>query len=205
MSAADAKTLRWADFFLLALADPRALYRHIREFNDRYFALGFLVPALLAFVDILTASLFQQNTQFFYYRISSGWMILFLYYGIRVVIGSSLMDLTAQFIGFSGSTKDTITLINFSLLPQIFIFPVMIIMNVFSFVHFYMFVYVVASLGLFVWTAYISVQGLSEMHQTGTGRAVLIFLFPYILVGTVLFLIAVLLVIQLFGLFSVML
>ncbi len=204
MTVADIRSLRWADFFLLALVDPRALYRHIREFNDRYFALGFLVPALVAFVDILSMSLFRQNTQFFYYRVTSGLLILFLYYGVRIVIASSLMDMTAQFLGFRGTIKNTITLINFSLFPQIFLLPVMIIMNVFSFAHFYIFVYVITSLGLFLWTVYISVLGLAEMHQTGTGRAVLIFLFPFILVGTVLILIGVLLMVQFFGLLSVL-
>jgi hypothetical protein len=87
--------------------------------------------------------------------------------------------------------RDLVPLLNFSLFPRVFILPVVYIFKAFSFapIFFYSFFLV----GLLVWSAFIAVQGLAEMHNCGFGRAVIIYLFPGLLTGASLFFMAILL------------
>lgn len=187
------KSLRWADLFLFALLDPRALFRQIGRQEPKSFALSFIIPLIVAVIDILTLSLLGKESPFFYYKITYGWIFLFLYQALAVVIAAALMDMAAQFSGYGGSIRDFIILVNFSLLPKIFILPLVYIFKVFNFAP--LFFYMFFSLGLLVWSALIAVQGISEMHSVGIGRAFVIYTFPALLVGITLFFMLVLMII----------
>jgi hypothetical protein len=193
MIISEFRSLRWADLFLYALLDPRALFRQIDRKEPKSFALSFVMPAAVAVIDIITLSLLGKESPFFYYKITYGWILMFLYHSLTVVISAALMDMAAQFFGFKGTIRDFIILVNFSLFPKIFILPLVYIFKVFNFAP--LFFYTFFSLGLLVWSALIAVQGISEMHSAGFGRAFVIYIFPALLVGITLFFILVLLVI----------
>ncbi len=193
MIITELRSLRWADLFLYALLDPRALYRQIERQEPKSFALSFIMPAAVAVIDIITLSLLGKETTFFYYKITYGWILLFLYQALTVVISAALMDTAAQFLGCRGNIRQLIILVNFSLFPKIFILPLTYIFKVFNFAP--LFFYTFFSVGLFVWSALIAVQGISEMYSTDFGRAFGIYLFPAVLVGVSLFFMAVLLLI----------
>ncbi len=193
MIIAELRSLRWADLFLHSLVDPRALYRQIARKEPRPLALSFLVPAMVSGIGILTTSVLAVQTGFFYYKITYGWILFFLFNSVTVLIAAGLMDMAAQFLGFRGNMRDLVPLLNFSLFPRVFILPLVYIFKAFSFapIFFYSFFFV----GLLAWSAFIAVQGLAEMHNCGFGRAVLIFLFPGLLTGAALFFMAILLAI----------
>ncbi|MBN2159394.1 MAG: YIP1 family protein [Spirochaetes bacterium] len=193
MIVTELKLLRWADLFLNALIDPRALYRQIARREPKAFALSFVVPAAVAAFNILTLSLLGKETGFFYYKITYGWILVFLYEALIALLSAALMDMAAQFFGYRGNIRDFITLVNFSLFPKIFILPLVYIFRIFNFAP--LFFYTFFSMALLVWSALIAIQAISEMQPAGLGRATLIYLFPLLLVGTVLFFMFILLVI----------
>ena len=193
MIIAELRSLRWADLFLYALLDPRALYRQIGRQEPKSFALSFLIPSAVAVIDIITMSVLGRESPFFFYKITYGWIFMFLYHGLTVVISAALMDMAAQFSGYKGNIRDFVVLVNFSLFPKVFILPLVYIFKVFNFAP--LFFYTFFSLGLLVWSALIAVQGISEMHSAGFGRAFVIYIFPALLVGITLFFMLVLLVI----------
>lgn len=193
MILSEFRTLRWADLFLSALLDPRALYRQIDRGEPRSLLLSFMIPAAVAVVDIITLSLLGKQTPFFYYKITYGWILLFLYQALTVVLAAALMDMASQFFGSGGAARRLIILVNFSLFPRVFILPLVYIFHVFRFAP--LFFYFFFSMGLFIWSAMIAVQGISEMHTVSLGRAAVIYLFPAIVIWTSLFFMFILLVI----------
>jgi hypothetical protein len=193
MILTELRSLRWADLFLFSLLDPRALYRQIERSEPKPFALSFMVPAAVAVFDIIALSLMGRQTPFFYYKITYGWILVFLYQSLAVILAAALMDMAAQFYGFKGNIRRFITLVNFSMFPRVFILPLIYIFKVFNFAP--LFFYAFFSLGLLAWSAVIAIQGISEMHSISFGRAAVIYLFPAILVSLTIFFMLILLVI----------
>jgi len=191
------KSLRWADFFLYALTDPRELYRRIKQKDPDPFALSFLVPLIAALFDILVLSLLGRESGFFYYKISYGWILVFIYAVFKIAVYSSLVDATAQFFGYKGNIREIITLVNFSLFPGVLFLPVCYLFSVINFAP--GFFYVFFSIVFFVWYAMIFVQGISEMHSIDFWKSFVIFILPALFIGIIFFLITVLLIITGFG------
>jgi len=192
------RSLKWADYYLYAIIDPRGLFRQISAGESWAFPLSFTVPAFVALMQIITLSSLGNQTPFFYYKISYGWILLFLYLALKIVVSSALMDLLSQFMGNQGRMRETICLVNYSFFPRAFLLPLVSVFRVLNFapLFFYMFI----SMILFLWSAVIAVQGLSEMHSESTGRALLIYIFPWIFMGIILFFMGLLSLICLFGL-----
>jgi hypothetical protein len=186
------KSLRWADYFLYALTDPRELYRRIKQKDPDPFVLSFIVPFVAALFDILVFSLMGGESAFFYYKISYGWILIFIYALFKIVVYSSLVDITAQFFGYKGNIREMITIVNFSLFPGVLFLPVLYFFSVINFAP--GFFYVFFSIVFFVWYGMIFIQGISEMHSIDFGKSFVIFVLPAIFIGIVFFLISVLLV-----------
>jgi hypothetical protein len=187
------KSLRWTDFFLYTVTDPRELYRRIRQKDPDPFALSFIIPAIAALFDILVLSIAGKETGFFYYKISYGWILVFIYAVFKIVIYSSLVDMTAQFFGYRGNIREMLTIVNFSMFPGIFILPVFYLFEMINFAP--GFFYVFFSILFFIWYVMIFVQGISEMHSIDFGKSFVIFILPAVFIGIVFFLITVLLII----------
>jgi hypothetical protein len=184
------RSMRWVDFLLYALTDPGALYRQIQRNEPRPLALSFAVPVFAAMAGIIAGSLVRTETSFFYSKLTYGWLLSVFFTLFTIVVAAGLMDAFAQFLGFRGNMKEMMALVNFSQLPKVFILPLVLI---FRTVHFAPpFFYVLFSLLVTLWSAFITVKGIAEMHDSGPGRAVLIFLFPYLLTGITVFFMMVL-------------
>lgn len=187
------KSLRWADYFLYAITDPRELYRRIKQKDPDPFILSFMVPLVASLFDVMVLSLTGSETVFFYYKISYGWILIYIFALFKIVIYSSLVDVTAQFFGYNGNIRDMITVMNFSMIPRFFFLPAFYFFAVVDFAP--GFFYVFLSILAFFWYVMIFVQGISEMHSIDFGKSFVIFILPAIFFGTVFFLIAVLLII----------
>ncbi len=192
------RSLVWTDYFMLSLVDPRGLYRKIKENDPHSFMLSFIVPAIIAITGILASAILGQEGAFFYYKVSNGWIMTYLILVFQVVIASSLMDLLSQFFGYDGNIKEIICLVNFSLFPMALLLPSVYIIKVIGLSG--PFFYVFFSFLLMVWFILNIVQGISEMHSIGPGRAVLICLFPAIFIGIMGFFISLLFVLNVIGL-----
>jgi hypothetical protein len=187
------KSLRWADLLLFALLEPRSLYRQINRYEPKSFALSFAMPATVAITEILTLSLLGSQTPFFYYKVTYGWILLFLCQSLAGLVSASFMDMASQFFGWKGNIREFVIMINLSLFPKVLLLPLVYLFRVFNFAP--LFFYTFFSVGLFVWSALIVIQGISEMHSCNFGKAALVYLFPAILIGTMLFFVFILLVI----------
>jgi hypothetical protein len=192
------KSLVWADFFLYALLDPRSLYRQIGKNDPAPLALSFTVPLVTAATGILALALMGNQSYFFYTKITYGWMLIFIFDCFWIVTAAALMDALAQFMGYRGNVREMISLVNFSLLPRAFVLPLVFIFAIVNFAPIFM--YGLFSLALIVWSVWIAVVGISEMHSMSPARAVLVFLFPVLFVGLCLFFIMLLAAVSLFSL-----
>jgi len=191
------RELGWADFFLYSLLDPRALYRRIKQRDPDAFLMSFIVPAAVALSDILVLSLMGKESHFFYYKISYGWILIFLYTILKVIVYASMMDMVAQFLGHRGNIRELMVLVNFAMLPELFLLPAVYPFIVTDFAA--SFFYVLFSIMLFIWHVLILIQGISEMHTIDFGKSFVIFILPAVITGIILFLILTMLVITLFG------
>lgn len=187
------RSLRWADFFIYAVTDPRNLYRSIAANNPKGFGLSFVIPILVSATEILAASLLGQQTNFFFYKITYGWIFNFILLGFFIVVTAALMDLMLQFLGFSGKIKELICVVNFSIFPKVFLLPLVYIFKSIGFAP--AFFYFFFSLIFFIWSAIIAIFAISEMHRLDTGRSVLVFLFPILFTGVIVFFLSILTVI----------
>jgi len=203
MIIATLRSLRWADYFLFTIIDPRALYRQIKSNDPRAMALSFTVPVIVAVTELLSSSLLGRPTTFFFYKISYGWILHSMVLVFLIIITAALMDLVIQFMGMKGNVRELIIVINYAVFPKVFLLPLVYIFKVINFAP--GFFYVLFSLGLFIWSAFITIQALSEMHAADFGKALLIFLFPIILMGIFIFFGSVLFFFSGMGLISSML
>jgi len=194
------RSLAWADFFLYSLIDPRALYRRVKQKEPDAFWISFIVPVFVSLSGILILSLLGRESAFFYYKISYGWILIFLFTFIKIIVYASLVDISAQFSGLNGNIRELITLMNFSMLPDLFILPAAYPFIVGNFAP--VFFYALFSFACFTWHILIIVQSISEMHTIDFGRAFLIYIMPAVLTITVLLLTAIMLIINTAGYIS---
>ena len=198
MRASGIKSLLWVDFFLYSVTDPGKLYRQIQKNDPRPYALSFSVPIIVSLIEILAGSCMSAQTPYFYYRVTYGWIMSVIITLFSVIVAGTLMDMMAQLMGYSGRIKDIICLLNYSLFPGALILPVVYIFKVINFAP--LFFYVLVSIMLFLWSAFIAIKGISEMHSSGFARSFIIYFFPFVLLGTVVFLVSILGIISIAGL-----
>lgn len=200
MSLEKFRSLAWADFFLYSLIDPRALYRRVKQKEPDAFWISFIVPVFVSLSGILILSLLGRESSFFYYKISYGWILIFLFTFIKILVYTSLVDIAAQFSGLNGNIRELITLVNFSMLPDLFVLPAAYPFIVGNFAP--VFFYALFSFACFMWHILIIVQSISEMHTIDFGRAFLIYIMPAVVTITILLLTAIMLIINTAGYIS---
>ena len=186
------KSLKWVDSLFFTLTEPRALARQIESQSSYYFYFSFMIPVFLAFTDsIIISKGGSLHTNFFYYQISYGSIILSSWLVFKIIVGSSLIDLVAQLDGGGkGNLKSILTLINFSMFPLLLLLP---IISIFDSVGggAANFVSIFASIILTIWGATIAVRGLSEILTVSVAKALLYYLFPLLLLVTLMLIVVV--------------
>ena len=194
------KSLRWTDYFLYTILDPRELYRRIKQKDPDPFVLSFIIPLTYSIFSIVTISLSGTETDFFYQKMSYGWIFVLLYTIFKIIIYSSLIDVTAQFYGYNGNIKEIITLCNFSLFPALFFLPAYYAFVTIDFAP--AFFNVLFSIGFFIWQIMIFAQSLSEMHSIDFNKSMVILILPAVFICMIFFMMAVLLIALILGLIA---
>jgi len=138
-----------------------------------------------------------KETNFFYHKMSYGWILIFLYTLFKMIIYTSLVDMTAQFFGYKGSIREILTLYNFSTFPELFLLPVFYGFVIIDFAPY--FFYVLFSIGFFVWQIMIFAQSFSEMHSIDFNKSIVILMIPAAAIALIILLMAVLLVLLAVG------
>ncbi len=194
------RSLKWVDYFFFCLIDPRRLVNLIARKEGSPFLLGLLTVFIVSLIEVISYSMLGTETAFFYYKISYGWIFVFLLVVIQIIIFSSLFDLVSQLRGHTGSVGRVISLVNFSFLPLMLMLPLITIFVVLNFAP--VFFYILFVLLLHAWQAMIVILGISEIYKTGFGEALLVFISPFVFTGLVFFFIMILFFVNLFGLFT---
>ena len=174
------KSMRWVDFLIYSITDPRALYRSIREKEIEALVLGPVFLLIIAIAGKLASSLLYTQSGFFYYRITYGLIMSVLLYATAIVIAASLMDIYSQLTGNSGSGRGMAAVLLYSFFPMSFILPPTLIFVITGFAP--LFFYTLIWLILFVKCSYNAVTGISEMLSISVPKAVTIFIFPAIFI-----------------------
>lgn len=191
------RELAWTDYFIYAIVSPRELYRRIKQRDSGVLQLSFAVPVLCAFFDVIALSLNGSESGFFYHKISYGWLLFLFILLLKIVLYSALIDSSAQFFGCTGNVRDTVSLVNFSMFPGLMFLPLYYIISITGIAP--GFFYVFLSFVFFCWFLFIMAQGLSEMHNIQSGRALAIIFAPAVLTGVLMFFIFIISVISLAG------
>ena len=191
------KSLRWADFFIYIVTDPRALARLIRTNDPPSFMLSFLPPMLAAIAFVISSSMLSSQSGFFYYKISYGWVLLSMLSILQILIYSSLTSFSLEFTGNKSSIKEIITICNFAQFPVSFLLPLVYIFSVINFAPVYFFL--LFSMAFIVWSSYISISGISELYNLSFSKSLFAYFFPYILISVSGFFIFILIAVNLIG------
>ena len=194
------KSLRWTDYFFLCLFDPRRLVNLIGKKEGSPFLLGLLIVFIVSLFEIISLSLFGTENYFFYYKISYGWILVFIIFCIKIIIFSSLVDLICQFRERPGSIMKIMNLVCFSFFPLIFLLPTIVIFTTLNVVPIVF--YLLFTVLLHFWQAMIIIQGISEIHQMSFGESLVIFLSPIVFIGLVSLFVIILFFINLGGFVS---
>ncbi len=184
MSMESFRSLRWVDYVFLAILDPRSLGRLL---NARGFlSPALIIPAAVAISEIVALSRLGQQSGFFMYKISYGWIFLFILVSVKMFGLAALVDVSAQFYGLKGSFTKTLTLVMLAAFPCLFLVP---IVTIFSTIHFApAFFYVLGSIVFALWSLYIIILGISEFHEIPFSRACAVVLIPCAVFYAVIFL-----------------
>jgi len=189
------RSLRWVDFFLYTILDPRQLYQKIKKNEPKCFLLSFSVPVMVSFIKIITEAIIRNPGKIFFYSLTFGFLKFFIILVMFVFMISALTDLASQFFSGRGMMREKIILYNFALLPGIFVLPLVSMSSVLfkntipamvSFIH------ITGVIATLIWSAIIGIRGLSEMHEMDFGKTFFMYFFPYLFGGVGLFLVLLL-------------
>jgi hypothetical protein len=198
------KSLKWADFFIYVMTDPRALARQIRLNEPKSFLLSFLSPVLASLAYLIASSMTSGQSDYFYSKISYGWALMSILSILQILIYSSLTSFSLEFSGKKSSIKEIVTLCNFAQFPITFLLPLMFILSKLKFMPLYfMYMFIVLillSIGFIIWSALISILGISEFYDLSISKSMFAYLFPYILISASGFIIFLLVIANLIGL-----
>lgn len=195
------RSYKWIDYTYLVFTDPKKLAELISREETSSIPAGFIVVAFVVAIEILAQSLLKIQTPFFFTKITYGWILGFLALSFKIVLLSCMIDFVCQFLGFAGSIKQLLAIMTFSLLPHALLLPALMIFHVFSFAP--VFFYIGISMVLAIWSAYIIIVGISQIHSIEFFRSIMIFLAPFVATGILVFFVIVLLSMNITGYLSV--
>lgn len=190
-------SLKWIDSVYYTITDPKKLYHYLIEKNNGFLPLTFIIPVAAAAIEIVTLSSMTNQTEFFYTKITYGWILLIFIYLFKILFITLGIDFILQLMGYKGNSKFLITLVNLAYLPNLFILPGSYI---FKFVNFAPgFFYGMFSFLIIIWSMLIVISGISELHSISFSKALATYIIPYLFFIVSMFFISLLLVFIFFG------
>ena len=188
------------DYFYNAIVDPEKLSQIIAVEERKHFAISAVVVAVVVFMDIVAQSLLSVQSGFFYYKLTYGFVALFLINILCIVLYAGLLTITLQIAGYQASGGFIINALAFAQIPRMFIVPVVLIFHSLYFAP--VFFYSLGSLSLVLWSIIIVMRCLSQRYSLEPIKAIGYLAAPVIAAGVMGFLIFVAGVMVVIGLLS---
>jgi len=188
------------DYFYNAIVDPEKLSQIIAVEERRHFAISAVVVAVVVFMDLVAQSLLSVQSGFFYYKLTYGFVALFLINIICIVLYAGLLTITLQIAGYQASGGFIINALALAQIPRMFIVPVVLIFHSLYFAP--VFFYSLGSLALVLWSITIAMRCLSQRYSLEPIKAIAYLAAPVIAAGVMGFLIFVAGVMVVIGLLS---
>ena len=192
------RSLVWVDYLIDIITNPRELALKVVNGRNRIYYSTFILPVLSCGVFIIISSLLFNQTGYFYYKISYGWMLLIIFVIAYILVFSAVIDQIFQLKGKSGNVKRVINIINMSYFPALLILPLMLLVTSVNFIP--VFWFLLLYLIVMIWSVFISSRGFAEIYGVELASAVLIYLIPHALISILNGLIGILLIFLLSGL-----
>lgn len=177
------------DYFYNALVDPEKLSQIISIEEKKHFVVSAVVVAVVVFMDIVAQSLLATQSGFFYYKVTYGFVALFLINTLCIVVYAGLLTITLQIAGHQASGGFIINTLALAQVPRMFIVPVVLIFKSLYFAP--VFFYSLGSLALIVWSIIIAMRCISQRYSIEAMKAIGILVAPAVAAGVVFFLILV--------------
>lgn len=175
------KNLGWAEFIMTLIFDPRLFAKKISESDRGYVKISFIVPLFVSFALILSVCVINQQSQFFFYKISYGWTWLTVVFCFAFFVFSLSNDFFFHVFGAQGRAGQTLAIVNFSAFPLLFVLPGVMIFSSISFQPaVFLFIFTTACL---CWSFFIVLFSVSELRSVSLGRALASILTPLALLG----------------------
>ncbi|MDH7553277.1 MAG: hypothetical protein QHH74_06455 [Spirochaetota bacterium] len=188
------------DYFYNAIVDPEKLSQIIAVEDKKHFAISAIVIAVVVFMDIVAQSLLTVQSGFFYYKLTYGFVALFLINIVCIVVYAGLLTITLQIAGYQASGGFIINALALAQVPRIFIVPVVLIFHSLYFAP--VFFYSFGSLALILWSIIIAMRCISQRYSLEAIKAIGYLAAPVIVAGVIGFLIFVAGVMVIIGLLS---
>ena len=188
------------DYFYNAIVDPEKLSQIVAVEERKHFAISAVVVAVVVFMDIVAQSLLSVQSGFFYYKLTYGFVALFLINILCIVLYAGLLTITLQIAGYQASGGFIINALAFAQIPRMFIVPVVLIFHSLYFAP--VFFYSLGSLALVLWSIIIAMRCLSQRYSLEPIKAIGYLATPVIAAGVMGFLIFVAGVMVVIGLLS---
>ena len=174
------KSLKWADFVAVMLFDPRFFAKQICESKSFCFKRSFIVPLLVSLSIILSLSSLNTQTLFFKYKMSSGLIFFTIVFYVCSIIFSLLVDFYFQFKGFMGMALQTISLVNFSFFPFVFLVP-LVLLFAFPGISFLGHVFfVLGFFAAFFWFLFLLISYVSESRSVNLTKSLIAVFMPLV-------------------------
>lgn len=177
------KTLKWVDYIYYALTEPRMLSRRLAEHPSGFLPVTIVIVAAVCAVEILSLSILSSQSLFFHYKMTYGWILLSLMFGIWLIFYAGMTDLVLQFMGYNGNIKRILSIINISLFVRIFLLPLVFIFEVINFAP--VFFYVLFFIVLCAWMVYIFAINIAEMYSLTFLKSLAVIAVPTAVFGAV--------------------
>ncbi|MCX8124510.1 MAG: hypothetical protein N3F66_10145 [Spirochaetes bacterium] len=175
--------VQFIDYFYNALVDPEKLSQIISVEEKKHFIISAIVVAVAVFMDIVAQGLLVVQSNFFYYKLTYGFVALLLITVVCIVVYSGLLTITLQVAGHQASGVFIINVLALSQVPRLFIVPIVLIFQSLYFAP--VFFYSLGSLALLVWSIIIAMRCISQRYSIEPIRAIGYLLAPAILTGVV--------------------
>jgi len=188
------------DYFYNAIVDPEKLSQIVAVEERKHFAISAVVVAVVVFMDIVAQSLLSVQSGFFYYKLTYGFVALFLINILCIVLYAGLLTITLQIAGYQASGGFIINALALAQIPRMFIVPVVLIFHSLYFAP--VFFYSLGSLALVLWSIIIAMRCLSQRYSLEPIKAIGYLATPVIAAGVMGFLIFVAGVMVVIGLLS---
>lgn len=173
------KSLTWVDFLMECLLSPSKLALRVKNSENKIHKYGFIFPVFSTGISILSMSVLTSQDEFFYYKITYGWILLVIITVSQIFIIAALTDLIFQLRGKQGNVKKIVEILNFSFFPKILILaPVMLFVSINFAAPFW---YFCMTLLTSIWGIYIVVRGLSEIFNVDIFSALVTYALPYVI------------------------